>query len=412
MNIVFLSARYPPDVIGGGEVSTALQAEALGVLGHEVTVLCGGETDSEEQRGAVRVRRRRALLPWWGKPLNEAAVSRATARVVRSTLHAELSTPADIVHAHEFRSALALSFLSHPRRVVTVRDYAPICGTTNNLWWDGSACDGCSWANVLFRCHRVAEASLARKPFRVLQYKGNLPFRLAAYRRLPTHVYTSDTLRRRVAGRLASSPAVRTCVVPNAVDPVWLAAPLRPAPRDPIVCVPGRLETTKGTRVILAAVQELISTESGLQLELVGGGEIDRYRREAARRGLTAHVRFHGPVNPDMVRETIDRARIVASPHVWEEPFGRVALEAGARGRPLITSDLGGVRETTTSATAVRVPPGDAHALADALRRLLRDRPTCERLGSAARLLVAQRYDASRIATELLTVYEGVRRLA
>ncbi len=408
MNIVFLTARYPPDILGGGEVSTALQAEALAVHGQKVTVLCGSLTDQEEERQGVRVIRRRSLLPWWGKPLNEAAVSRATARAVLSTLDARLLTQTDILHAHEFRSALTLSRIEHPRRVVTLRDYAPICGTTNNLWWDGSACDGCSWMNVLFRCHRVAEASLARKPFRVAQYKGNLGFRLAAYRRLPAHVYTSEALRRRIASRLLLPPDARTAVIANPIDPAWLQEPLRPVPEAPILCAPGRLETTKGTGVLLAAVQELVSAVPGLRLELVGGGEVERYRTEALRRGLQSVVTFVGPVDPAAVRARVDSARVIVSAHVWEEPFGRVALEAGARARPLVVSDIGGVRETTTNDTALRVPPGDAHALAEALRNLLGNLARCARVGTAGRRLVESRYAAPRIAAELLAFYQGL----
>lgn len=403
MHIVFLSARYPPDVLGGGEVSTRILAEALAELGEHVTVLCGSPTDAEETVNGVRVYRRKDLHPWWAKPLTEEPVSRQTARVLKHWL-STLPTKPDVVHAQEFRSALALSLLGHPRRFVTIRDYAPICGTTNNLWWDGSSCTGCSWQNVLLRCHRVAEASLPRKLFRVWQYKGNLPFRNRAYQRMPNHIYTSNVLKERVLGRLPFVPE-RVSVIPNPVDPRWLNHAPTPTPRAPILCAVGRLETTKGTDVLLKALRQAKAGVQGLRLHLVGGGEVSRYVALAKKLSVSDAVTFHGQCPEATVRSLIDASTVVVSPHLWEEPFGRAALEAGARSRPLVASNLGGVRETTTKETALLVPPNDPMALADAISGLLLDRERCLFLGANARKNVEERYRADHIAQQLLEVY-------
>lgn len=404
MYIVFLSARYPPDIIGGGEVSTQLIAEGLVSAGNSVTILCGAASDTDGYVNGVRVLRSRALLPWWGKPLREEPVARETARVVRERL-ATLGAPPDVVHAHEFRSALALSLIDHPRRVVTIRDFAPICGTTSNMWWDGTSCNGCFWPNVLFRCHRVVEASLPRKPFRVAQFKGNLGFRLRAYRRIPRLLYTSEALKRRVEGRLQPPATVHSAVIPNPADPAWLALSPRPIPKDPVLCAVGRLETTKGTDLLLESVALVRREIPALRLHLAGGGELPRYEALARRLGLASAVTFHGPVTPERVRELIDGSVAVLSPHLWEEPFGRAAIEAGARGRPLVASDLGGVQETTTRETAVLVPPGHAERLARAILELLRDPARAQWLGSAARRHVERNYRAERIAQLHLAAY-------
>lgn len=403
MNVLLLSARYPPEVLGGGEISTGLLAEGLAAAGAHVSVLCGAQADSEELQHGVRIRRLRRLLPWWEKPLSEEVSARRTATTLRRLL-ASAPTP-DILHAHEFRSALTLALLDHPARVVTVRDYAPICGTTNNLWWDGTACDGCSWPNVLFRCHRVAEASLPRKPFRVWQYKGNLPFRTFAYGRLRHHIYTSAVLRERVASRLRLRTDAHVQVIPNPVDPSWLRDPPRSLPVSPVLCAVGRLETTKGTDVILQALGEVRKAVPDVHLHLVGGGEVPRYQQLARTLGLMETVTFHGTVPPERVRELIDDSVLVVSAHRWEEPFGRAALEAGARSRPLVASAIGGVKETTTHETALTVPPGSPLELAKALVTLLTDRERAATIGSAGREHVRTHYTISAIVAQHLAYY-------
>lgn len=407
MRILFLSARYPPDVLGGGEVSTNITAEALATQGATVTVLCGAEKEVEEELRGVRVLRSPRLFPWWSKPLREAPVSREGADAVRVLLDQYALRP-DVIHAHEFRSALSLSFLEHPRRVVTIRDYAPICGTTNNLWWDGSACDGCYWTNVLFRCHRVAEASLPRKPFRVAQYKGNLGFRTRAFHRIPRHLYTSAVLRERVEARLRPPPTVQSSVLANPVDQAWIDAPLAPLPNGNTLCAAGRLETTKGTDVLLEAIAAVRKTLPDIHLHLVGGGERQRYEALTERLGIRDQVTFHGSVPPEGVRDIIDRSVAVVSSHVWEEPFGRAALEAGSRARPLVASNLGGIRETTTPETALLVPAQNPTALAEALQEVVLNRAKATAMGQAAHRHVVARFTPSALARQLLQVYQDL----
>lgn len=405
MKVVFLTARYPPDVQGGGELSTKILAEALVQSGVAVSVLTGAPTDARAEERGVLIHRLRSLHRWWGKPLAERPVSRETALVVQQALTA--LPAADLVHAHEFRSALALAAVSHPVRVVTIRDFAPICGTTNNLLADGSACSGCTWPHVLFRCHRVVEASPARKPFRVAQYKGNLAGRKRAYQMIPHHLYPSVHLRDTVTSRLGFHPRT-TAVIANPIDPEWLAEPVRPLPDSPQFLAAGRLETTKGTDILLAAVARVRRSVPALHLHLAGGGEIARYQRLADDLNLRSAVTFHGPLPPGSVRALVDAARAVVSAHVWEEPFGRAALEAGARGRALVTSDRGGVRETTTTETSLRVPAGDQSALAQALRHLAEQRSLAEALGQNARTYVAQAFAPSAIAEQHRAHYQAL----
>lgn len=392
MNIVFLSARYPPDTLGGGELSAAAIAEGLVEAGHAVTVLAGAsESRTEELRG-VRVRREQRLHRLWAKPLLEQRTSAALQAVVRELL----PEGSDVVHAHEFRSALALSLLQHPCRVVTVRDFAPICGTTNNMWYDGRSCDGCFWPNVLLRCHRVAEASLARKPFRVWQYKYNLGFRTDAFESIPHHIYISQSLKERIATRLHVSAAA--AVIPNPVGPEWLSAPSAAAATAPIVTFAGTVESHKGMQPLLKALALVLRSEPSARLVVIGAGDIDSYRALAQRLGIASRVQFSGKLPPDKVRMVFDSSRVVVQPSIWEEPFGRTVIEAYARGRPVVASDIGGLKETVTSQTGIRVPPNDPPALAAALLRFLRHPLEAETFGAAGRAYVEQRYSAARIA--------------
>ena len=73
-------------------------------------------------------------------------------------------------------------------------------------------------------------------------------------------------------------------------------------------------------------------------------------------------------------------------PSVWPEPFGTVALEAMAAGRPVVASSVGGLAELVEDGvTGIQVPPGNVLALRNALERLLADAPLRARMGAAGR---------------------------
>ena len=84
----------------------------------------------------------------------------------------------------------------------------------------------------------------------------------------------------------------------------------------------------------------------------------------AAQLGLSGRVRFNG-FQPDALG-WMRRAACVVVPSFWQEPYGLVAAEAVALGRPVVAFAIGGLPEACQG-KATLVPPGDVMALAKAL---------------------------------------------
>ena len=93
------------------------------------------------------------------------------------------------------------------------------------------------------------------------------------------------------------------------------------------------------------------------------------------------------------------------------EPFGLVIAEGMACGKAVITSHAGGATELVEEKiNALTHQPGDAKALARAIVELTTDAPLRARLGAAGRITAEQRFDRTRLATELIPIYEEVSR--
>ena len=100
-------------------------------------------------------------------------------------------------------------------------------------------------------------------------------------------------------------------------------------------------------------------------------------------------------------------ASVVCLPSTYGEGVPKILLEAAASGRPIVTTDLPGCRETVRDGvTGVLTRPGDVNGIADALRGLLEDPGLRRRMGEAGRKLAEERFDDLNIARQTLRVYE------
>jgi glycosyltransferase involved in cell wall biosynthesis len=87
-----------------------------------------------------------------------------------------------------------------------------------------------------------------------------------------------------------------------------------------------------------------------------------------------------------------------------------VLLEAFSYARPVVATPVTGVTDLVTDgANGLLVPPGDAHALRDALARLFHERGLADRLGSLARA-TAERFAWDRVRPALEEALERWRR--
>ena len=185
----------------------------------------------------------------------------------------------------------------------------------------------------------------------------------------------------------------------------------------PVVGVFSRLAFWKGQHVLLEALAHL----PGVHALLVGEAlfEPDRqYRaaleRQAVHLGLPGRVHFLGFRSdvPLLMR----MADVVTHTSTAPEPFGRVIVEGMLAKKPVVATRAGGALEIIEEGAGVLVPPGDAGALADALRSLLEQPVSARQMGTrgyaraATHFSVSQMHDALRAHVEAV-VYGAPPRL-
>lgn len=191
------------------------------------------------------------------------------------------------------------------------------------------------------------------------------PLRLLA-RRLDARVAVSDSARDLAATHMPGDYEVLF----NGIDLRPFDGPAPPRTTRPTVLFLGRHDPRKGLEVLLRAARAL---PRDVLLWVAGNGP-DTAELHHLHHG--PNVRWLGRISDaDKVRR-MRSAWAVCAPSLHGESFGIVLLEAMAAGTPVVASDLPGYRRLTDDGRAATlVPPGDAAALADALRAVLSRRP-------------------------------------
>lgn len=194
-------------------------------------------------------------------------------------------------------------------------------------------------------------------------------------------------------------PASKMEVVYNCVDVDEVRELCQPNPEwsipAPYFLVPRRLVPKTGVRYAIEAMQFVGS--SSVRLVVAGDGvlrqELQAYARQL---GLHDRVLFLGSVPRHKLMPLFSRAVAVLVPSVPAagvvEATSLAVTEAMAAGTVPIASAIGGLAELIDDGkTGLLVPPGDAHAIADAMRRVM-DRKHREELVQRASEVVERQY--------------------
>ncbi len=313
----------------------------------------------------------------------------------------------DVVHVHNFWMSLSPSVLAACRAsgaatVQTLHNFRLLCANAL-LLRDGRPCLDCvgntPWRGVTRRCYRnsLAASAAVAGMITVNRLLRTWQHAVDAFIALSHHSRNQF-----VAGDI---PADRLFVKPN-----FREDPGQPArrPRESGTFVfAGRLSPEKGLDTLVEA-WALARLPEWFRLFIVGDGPArESLTNQARALGLDpSRVNFTGPRSPAEVMDLIGGARAVVLPSLCFETFSLLLAEAYACGRPVIASDIGAPGELVThESTGLKSPPGDASALAEALRRLALDDTLADHLGAGSRREYLAKFTPEENHRGLLRIY-------
>ena len=277
-------------------------------------------------------------------------------------------TGAEVIHGHGAKGGAyaRLAFAGKP----VVRAYTPHGGS-------------------LLLDHRSFGGRAYMRMERVLMPRGNLYLFESAF--------SADVFRTAIG-----TPPGLVRIIPNGVGKAEFE-PVVAAPDATDLVFVGELRAVKGIDTLLHAIALLHRNGFPATATLIGDGpDAQALRAHVASLSLESAVRFV-PAMP--MREALTRGKLMIIPSRAESmPY--VVLEAAAAGRPMITTNVGGIPEIYGELSHLLVPPGDSPALAEAIRRCLADPVASAANAERLRTRIAAGFSVDAMVDGVLGGYE------
>lgn len=384
-----LSWEYPPRIIGGlARVVWALSKELAetGLEVHVVTADHPGQPE-HEMDGKVFVHRVKSqtdttpdFITW---------VSKLNFGLLQYAIRLHQEEPFDIIHAHDWM----------------VTDAA----------WAMKAGFGIPFVATM---HATESGRMHGIHNDMQRYIHQMEWRLTFE---AWDVIVNSNAMHKELQALFGMPADKIAVIPNGTDPSEFDFAFDPRPlrsryvreHEQIVLFVGRMVREKGVHVLLEAAPRILSERPGTQFLFVGTGYyLEELKGRARELGISQYTHFLGYVGDDELKQLYKAADAVCIPSLYE-PFGIVALEGMAAQVPVVTTDVGGLKDFVENMeTGVTTYAGDPASLAWGLLQVLRNPELAEKLKETAYNKVQHIYNWKVIARRTHEVYSKVLREA
>lgn len=237
---------------------------------------------------------------------------------------------------------------------------------------------------VIWVEHLIPGRSLVMSPYRWLYVRLS---------RLAEIVATSEAIKKGLVE--IGVPEERITVIHPGIGPTLTASRHDP----PIIGCVSRLHKEKNVGLLIRAFADVANEVPEAELHIYGDGE-DRIKLErlASSLGVKPKTRFFGWV--DSRTGIYDKFSMLAVPSL-KESFGIAALEAMARGLPVVATKVGGLPELVAdNVTGFLTEPDDPKAMSRAIIRLIRDRALAERLGGTGRTLANEFFSEEKMLSK------------
>lgn len=292
----------------------------------------------------------------------------------------------DVIHCHDFMMARALS-RSKPSHVPLI----------------------VSLHNCKYHEFRIT-GEIEHKTIQEQQYIQNEEY-LGAMSG-DTVIVPSEWLKRKLTAIEVVPDKIQ--VIPYGIKPESFlyddGSPIKSIRNQKTLLCPARLVPVKGHRYLFEAIRRLGKERDDFICLLAGEGMLlQELQKLAVIMGIEAHVSFLGKRKdiPSLMRSS----DIVILPSL-HDTFPLVILEGQMSGKPIISTNVGGIPEIVKDRyDGILVPAGDSVALANAIRQLLDNPGLRQKLAVQARKTACNRWDLGKHMKRIRGVYSQIKKM-
>ena len=377
-HIVMLSWEFPPAVIGGLGQHVWQLSRQLAKAGHDVSVVTPhslGAPETETVEGIKVYRAKEVDVSYDDFHL---FVAQTNMNLVERVRNISSHNKVTIIHAHDWLVGFAARALQNSMKL-------PIVSTIHALEEGRSNLES------------PMQIQTAKWEELLIQHSDVL---------IVCSMYMKKVVEKRIRGEK------KVYIIPNGAD---LSDEESSSVQDFInrrsfshlVLFLGRMVPEKGITTLIDAAKKIHETYPECLFILAGKGPyLSDYKALVRKEGLEKHMLFIGYVNEREKATLLKRCDMLVVPSNYE-PFGIVAIEGMAAGKPVIAARTGGLSSIINDGeTGILFEPENVSDLSEKISTLIEDPTLCEKLGEKASYEVKQKYNWEDVREQTEAVYE------
>lgn len=399
MKIMLVNTYYYPEIVGGAEYSVKKLAEALKQAGHTVVVLCTGDAPAREIIDGIDVIRIKVSVPCRAIRISDApahikAISRVKGiwnignkSIIKEILWQEKP---DVIHTNGLYDISPIIWKIAKEQgikvVHTLRDYYLCCPLVSMECEEKE--EKCRFQNNLCPVHRKANKKALSK--------------FVDYITAPSSITLNKILETLNIEKIDSE------VIPNAIDfeknDVLRILNSKNTNETIKFVYLGTLSEKKGIRWMLESFSEV--EQDDIELYIAGKGELIDVVKEYCVKDNRIH--FVGFLSEKEMNQLLEHMDVLVCPSLWDEPFGRVVLDAYKHAMPVIASNKGALKEIVkNNITGIVVNTENPKELSEAVLFFANNREAVLNMGYQATLLL-DNYSLSTQVEQFVSIYTQI----
>jgi glycosyltransferase involved in cell wall biosynthesis len=399
MHVFYLNARYLPEGVGGPAHTTRFLAEQVVQEGHRATVFCRASQHgvTREQMAGVEVIRVGLDVPILQTVgLFAQALDAARPDVIHSLFPREF--PLNMLAQSAARRAIPI--------VQTLLSFNLMC--PHSFVREGRNC-----TRQCPECRRDTEVERAycgqvAAAVGISRYMLELHEREGLFADTPVKRVIYDAYEPPLAAPASGSSPIGEGTELNTFPTSGGGWEGETASSRPLsLGYLGRLDPLKGVDRLLEALTAPALKNREWRLLVAGTGS-PAYLESLKAKYPDPRIHYLGFVRQDELLANID---VLVAPALWQEPLGRIILEAYAHGVPVIASRRGGMAESVEHGrTGYLFEPEQRGTLVETIRHCMEAPELLAEMGANALGKWRQTYTPAVIAAQYLQVYADVTR--
>ena len=368
MNITIVTPRYPPPIVGGGEVSVKLLATTLAkreTIDNVQVLSFDGEGKDETEDVPIK------RLGDIQSPLREMSNIR-TVNKIRENMYQE-----GVIHSYNMDLHPAVGGIS-------AIDGVPTVATLNSY-------------DFFKQTDVNVKPSIKRQMYEIIGLPTTGKVMTRCMKEIDRYIPLSESVKNIYLNNGFEERKMR--VIPNMLDESFIDENVEFSDNGGVILYVGGLRPGKGVKYLIDSIAHLPDRYS---LKIVGDGKIrDELKKRTRESNLNDRIDFTGNIPYDRLSNIYTESDIFVHPGIWPEPLNRTLFEAMQAQLPVVCTNIGGPPEMVPQ-EELHVEPGSPVDLATGIRYAYRNK---DNIGRYNLQYLYDNYTPYEIIQKIIDVY-------